>query len=998
MNKSLKKGLLITAGIFGFIILALAVAPFLFKDQIKAKIDSTLAKSVNAKIEYNIDKFSLSLIRNFPNATISIGDFIMTGKVQEFKGDTLFSASEMRFTADIMSVIKGDKIKIKGVLLDKPYIYTAFAKNGKLSWDIAVPSTDTAKAEPGDTSKFDIQVEKWEIKDGRIIYDDRTMPMYADVQHLDHTGSGDFTQDIVDVATKTHSPNVFVSYDNVTYLNGNDVASDLNLNMDMPKSKYTFKENTFSVNDFKMGLDGWLAMPTDDMDMDLTFKTKETTFKSLLSLMPAIYKKDFDKIQTEGTIAFDGNIKGIYNDTKMPGYNVNLKVNNAMFKYPDLPTAITEILVDLNVSNKDGVTNNTILDLKKLHLKMGANPVDARVYMAGISPGNVDAEIKAALNLAEVEKMYPMEGLAMKGLYTIDAKAKGIYDSTKKSMPVVNAVMSLANGYVKSSDFPAPIENLSMHATANSDGSMQNSSILIDHLKLSLDNEPFEARISASNFDNIAYDATIKGLIDLTKMTKIYPLEGMKLEGKINANIETKGVMSDVEAGKYDKTSTSGTMNIKDMKYWSTDLPQGMTISDANFSFTPAKMDIQNMTGTLGKSDMKVDGYIANYMGYMFSNGTVQGKMNFISEKFDVNEWMVEDAPATPQTTAAPADTAPFEVPKNIDFVLASKIQTVLYTNMKMENLTGNIIMKDGVCSMDKINFNMLGGSIATSGTYDTRDIKKPTFSMNLDMKNLSIPESYKTFSTFKKFAPAAENMTGAFSASIKDMKGGLGNDMMPLYNTLSGNGNLQLIDAQYKDSKVFSTISSMTKLSDLNPLAMKDVNVKFKIADGKVSVEPFDVKAGNTKMNISGNQSIDGALDYLIKMDIPAGAIGANVNGALSKLTGGTPSGNENVKMDFKVGGTYNDPKIGLAGSNMKDQAKDMVKDAVKDKVTNEVNNNQDVQKAKEDADKAKKDAEEKARLEQERIKKQADDRIQAQKDSLAKAAKDKLKIKKPW
>src|ERR1700740_3539331 len=154
MKKSLKKGLLITVGVFGFIILELAVAPFLFKDQIKAKIDSTLAKSVNAQILYNTDKFSLSLIRNFPNATISIGDFVMIGKVEEFKGDTLFRANEMRFTADIMSVIKGDKIKVKGVLLDKPYIYTAFAKNGKLSWDIAVPSTDTAKAVPSaDTSK-----------------------------------------------------------------------------------------------------------------------------------------------------------------------------------------------------------------------------------------------------------------------------------------------------------------------------------------------------------------------------------------------------------------------------------------------------------------------------------------------------------------------------------------------------------------------------------------------------------------------------------------------------------------------------------------------------------------------------------------------------------------------------------------------------------------------------------------------------------------------------
>jgi hypothetical protein len=981
MKKSVTKGLMITGGIFAFLIIVLATAPFLFKDQIKAKVDSELAKTINATILYDADKFSLSLIRNFPNVSISIGDFAMIGKKEEFKGDTLFKADNMHFTANLMSVISGDQIKIIGVSLNKPLIVTKFAKNGAMSWDIMYPSTDTVKKEE-EPSKFNISVEKWEIIDGRIIYDDKTMPMYAEVLHLDHSGKGDFTQDVVDVATKTHSPNVFVVYDNVTYLQNYLVDADVNLNMNMPKSEYTFKENQFTLNGFKFGFDGTMAMPSDDITMDLTFKTKETTFKSLLSLVPAIFKKDFDKVQTDGNIAFDGHVKGVYGAKSMPGYSVNLKVNNAMMKYPDLPTAVTDILIDLNITNKDGEINNTNVDLKKFHMMMGKNPVDAKILMSGISPGKVDADVRANLNLAEIEKFYPVDGLVMKGLYALDLKAKGTYDSITKQMPVVNAVMSLKDGYVKSKDFPEPIENLNFHASANSDGSMTNSSVLVDHLRLVLQGEPFESRISLKNFDNINYDAKIKGIIDLTKMTKIYPVKGTTLEGTLIADFETIGTMADVEAGKYDKTSTSGTMGIKALKYSSTDLPQGMTLGDANFSFNPQKMEIKNMVGTIGKSDMNITGYVANYMGYMFSNNksVLQGKINFNSNKFDVNEWMTDASTTTPPAGKPPVEESVFEIPKDLDFLMATNIKTVLYDNMTLDNMTGNVIMKDGIARIDNMAFNAIGGKIVMSGAYNTKDITHPLFDMNLDMQEIGFKKAYETFNTMKKFAPVAKLIDGNFSSKMK-MNGELGKDMMPLYNTMTGSGALKIAEAALTGNKALSGISSLTKINDLDPLALKNIGVNFHIADGKLAVDPFDIKAGQTKMNISGNQSIDGALDYIVKMDVPAGAVGSSVNGAIEKLTGGSPSGSENIKLDLKVGGTATNPKVGLLGSSVKEQAKEAVKTAVENKVKDEIKNNPDIQKAKDDAEN--------------KAKGEAQATLKAQEDSIKKKAADQLKGK---
>ena len=649
------------------------------------------------------------------------------------------------------------------------------------------------------------------------------------------------------------------------------------------------------------------------------------------------------------------------------------------------------------IDNKDGIMNNTVIDIKKFHMDMGKNPVDARVLVEGLSPYKIDANMQARVNLEDITKIFPIEGTTLRGLYNLDVKAKGVYSDTLHLMPVVDAKMHLQNGYVKTKDFPEPLENINFDAVVNSAGSMSNSKALVNNFTMLLEGEPFNMKAYVQNFANPDYDVNIKGIIDLTKLTKIYPLDGMTLSGRVSSDIATKGIMSDVEAGHYDKTSTSGTLDISSFKYLSKDMPQGISLSKANFTLTPEKMIINNMQGFVGKSDIDVKGYFANYMGYMFGkqDTTIRGTMTLNSNKFDVNEWMTDE----PSSTST-QKTEVFEVPKNIDFVLTSSLNTVLYDNMTMKDMTGMVIMKNGIVKMQDLKFNMLGGSFATTGTYNTQDIASPKFDLALKMDNVAIRDAYNTFATVKAFAPIAKMIEGNFSTTL-NFSGLLGNDMMPKMNSVSGDGIAKIISAKVMDNKVLAGISNLTKISDLNPLALKDLLMKFKINQGKLFVEPFDVNVKGMKMNIGGTNAVDGAVDYAVKMDVPAGAIGASVNNALSKLTEKTSENPENIKLDLKVGGTYDNPSISLLGSNVKDQAKDAVTNAVKDKVKDELKNNADVKKAADALDNLKKENEDKLKADQDRLKKEAEAKLKSQQDSLKKSTekelKDKIKGKLP-
>ncbi|MEM9982044.1 MAG: AsmA-like C-terminal region-containing protein, partial [Bacteroidota bacterium] len=516
----------------------------------------------------------------------------------------------------------------------------------------------------------------------------------------------------------------------------------------------------------------------------------------------------------------------------------------------------------------------------------------------------------------------------------VNVLAKGIYDGQR--MPIVNANMVLSNGYIKSKDFPIPLEKVNLQALAKSDGTLPNSEVDLQRFYMLLDGKPFEAQAFIKNFDDIDFDVKAKGSVDLTKMTKIYPIEGMTLAGIMKADLATKGKMSYVESSQYDKIPTSGMLSLKDFVYETVDMPT-VKITTAQLNFDPTAMQLERLEGFAGKSDVQMTGSINNYLGYLLKDEVLQGAFTFSSNKFDVNEWMVEE------TGAASTEEAPLtvvEVPKDVDFLLASTINEVTYDNLNLKNLKGNILVKEGVITLQKLFFNTLGGEVIADGTYDTRDMAHPKFDIDFGIKKMSIKEASEAFITVNKIAPLAQAMSGEFTTNFK-LGGELGQDMMPLFNTLNGSGLINILKGTIKDAPVVKQLSNVTQLSNLNPMGIADVLMQAEVKDGRVYFQPYDVNIAGYKTTVQGSNGLDGSLDYQLNMDLPAGAVGKQLNSSIASLTGQSFSGNENVKLNLGVGGKYTSPKVKLLGAGGK-TVKEQVKEVAKDNVV--------VNKAKED------------------------------------------------
>ncbi|MCB0820902.1 MAG: AsmA family protein, partial [Bacteroidetes bacterium] len=337
----LKKLLKIFGIILVLLIAAAIIIPIAFKGKIMAKVQEEANKQLNAN--FSFDDIDISLFRNFPNLSVELENLSIVNKAP-FQGDTLVAASSIGFSAGLFDLF-ADDMSIKSIRINKGNINITVLEDGTASYDIAKDKGDSEGAESSEESSFKLKLKYYEISETKISYDDRSLGFKTTLANLNHSGSGDFTADNTKLDTQTNIDKLDVWYDGVHYLNKALIDYKAIFDLDLKNSKYSFLENELKLNDLALRFAGYVSMPGDDIDMDITFEALQNEVKSFLSLVPGTYTADFKDVKSGGKLSFKGFVKGKYNDNTIPGFDLHLNIADGSVQYPSLPRSLKNMQV-----------------------------------------------------------------------------------------------------------------------------------------------------------------------------------------------------------------------------------------------------------------------------------------------------------------------------------------------------------------------------------------------------------------------------------------------------------------------------------------------------------------------------------------------------------------------------------------------------------------------------------------------------------------------------
>lgn len=839
----MKKVLKIVGGILLALLLLSLILPFAFKGKIK---DLALQEA-NKQLEADIymEDFSLSFFKNFPHASVTIENFGVVGR-NEFKGDTLANVGDLTVVVNIASLF-GDSYEINKISLSDASVYAKVLESGKANWDI-VASDSTATEEVADTSAsspFNLSLNRLNIdnldvvfcdmksgmdasvkdldlslsgsfaqndslgiaalanindldlKIANVKYADNASNMGASLDNLDFTFAGSFSEALAQLKTKLGMENLSFSMNKIPYLANAKVTADIDMDADLQNNKFTFRENNIALNAIQANFDGFVQLvDSTTTDLDIRLNTPSIDFKQILSLIPAIYAKDFKDIKADGKVALQATAKGRMQGENLPAFDVKLDVADAMFKYPDLPSAVNNINIQVAANNPGGVADLTVVNIPTFNFVMAGNPFGM-------------------------------------------------------------------------------------------------------HLLL-------KRPVSDPDFD-----FGMKGVIDFQKLKEVVPLDSIELSGILNSDITAKGLLSYVEKEEYDKFVVDGLLNLENMVIKTNSLPYDVNVNSAKMNFSTQYVDLSKMDVRLGKNDISATGRLENFIPYVMKDEVLRGMLTVNSNFFNLNDFATESTEEANVQTADTTAMTVVEIPANINFQMNVDFKKLIYDKFELSNAEGKVTVKDQVLNISKLTTNMMGGSLNVTGSYDVRDVKKPIVDMNFGINNMVISEVFTKVETAKQFAPALSNALGNFSMNLK-MNSALGQDMMPLFNSITAGGSFDTKEVQVMGIKALEKISEKLNIKELNNPKLKDLLVKFSIKDGAITTEPFTTSSNGIKMDVSGSSKLDQTMDYTAAIAIP---------GAASKLAS---------TANVKIGGTFTDPKISLDMSAAKEQVKEEITKAV--------------------------------------------------------------------
>ncbi|MEP6805028.1 MAG: AsmA-like C-terminal region-containing protein [Flavobacterium sp.] len=882
MSKNKTKSILIKTakylGItFAVIIGLLFLTPIVFADKIKEQIKKTANEKLSAELNYS--DVSVSFFHHFPSLTLTLNDLSLNGSAP-YKNEKFITAKEVSFGINVASLIFSKEVKIDQIYLSDSFINVKVNANGEANYNVYKSSSQAS--ESNDSTETALKLERIEILNSKIIYDDLSTKVHFDALGFDYLGKGDLNKAVFDLYSKAKIEKLNIVYDGEPYLMNKKIDADLITKVNVNSLSFYFQQNNLKINQLLVDFKGKFDFLKEGYNMDFVIKSDNSNLYDVFTAFPPKYITWLSKTELKGNTNLLFTLKGDYiaSQNIAPDLNLDIKIDNGFINYDKSAFPVSNLNLDIKTKVPSLNPDLLIVDAQNVSLNINKDFLKSKFYVKGANTPDINADFKAKIDLEKLTKALGIPDIVLKGSMTGDVKANGKFDQKNKLFPVTKGIIDLENGYLKTKYYPNPITNITIKSKIdNQKGTFDDLKVSLKPTQFTFEGKPVFVTADLSNFNDLTYNIIAKGELDVNKIYKVFSQKGLDLDGFIKADLVLKGKQSDAEKGNYSKLYNKGTLELRNIGIASEYLPKKFIIKEGIFKINQDKMSFNNFLAAYGESDFKMNGYLQNVFNYATTNtGILRGSFKVASKYINVDEFM-SSTPANTSVTSTKTQTpAPkteakqsgvIIIPANLNLQFMANAQKVNFDKLNLQNATGNLSMNKGKLTMQNTGFNLIGCKVGMNANYQAVTPQKANFDFSLKASDFDIKKAYNEIEVFRKMASAAEKAQGIVSVDYQ-LKGRLNGNMDPVYPSLVGGGTLSVKDVKIRGLKMFNAVSKETNSESMKNPDVSKVDIKTTIKNNIMTVERFKFKFAGFRPRIEGTTSLDGKLNLKMRLGLP--------------------------------------------------------------------------------------------------------------------------------
>ena len=1002
------------------LLLLLFLAPYFFPQTVSRQIKDWTNQSIQGDLDFS--RARLSFFTHFPSLTLTLYDVHLRGSAP-FEKDTLLNAAKLGFGVNLKKFFFDHQVSINKIFLTSADIRIQVNTKGEANYNIY--RSDSGSKATDTTSAASLHLEKIKIKDSRLFYNDESVPMLIEAEHLYYEGTGDISQSIFDLDSHLRTDSLNFTLNNLSYVSRKALDANLITHINTKTLSLRFENNRIKINKLNVAFAGKLDFLKNGYDIDLSLVTQNADLYQLITSFPPSYVEWLGKSRVSGIVGLQTSLKGKYivSQHLMPDFHLDMLLNNGSIAYDksrialnglnlnakvDLPgldpeklhvkldsfsfrlekdyfraageisglhepevhlkayagmdlrtlqdvTGIRDpemsgriilhadvhgryarkvvkvsprksdtviasiprfdiqaslqqglvrfqqnkeplrnIFLQMHAECADGNYRHAYIKIDTIHAEALKNFVEGKAILHASTDFPFDLSLKGILDLSDIRSVYPLDSLDLAGKVRFDFQSRGKYAPEHHLFPKTRAHFVLDGGYLRTKYYPHPIEKVRLDLLATDEAAdLKSLQVNIKPASLVFEGKEFTVESTLENFDDLRYDLSVRGELDLGKIYRVFARRDMDLNGFLGIHASFKGTQSDAIQGNYDQLRGSGTMELKDLTLTSELFPKPFLLQEGRFRFSREKMWFTNFKAVYGHTDLQMDGFADNVINYWLGKNTIlRAGFDLKSRLIDIDEFSFYGENASPSGTvsrAAGTGTAirpdsstgaagVVVLPADLDLTIRADLEQIRYGGIRLNHFQGGLNLRKSELELTETGFEMIGCQVSMNGKYNSISPVRAAFDYHLQAKDFDVHRAWEEIRLFHDLAQSAQYAYGVVSIDYT-LTGKLNEQLAPVYPSLKGGGTLTVKNVKCKGWKLFNTVGSEAGKSEMKDPDLSKIDIKSTIKNNLITIERVKFKTGPLRIRLEGQTSFDNKVNFKMRIGLPPlGIIGIPV------------------------------------------------------------------------------------------------------------------------
>ena len=228
------------------------------------------------------------------------------------------------------------------------------------------------------------------------------------------------------------------------------------------------------------------------------------------------------------------------------------------------------------------------------------------------------------------------------------------------------------------------------------------------------------------------------------------------------------------------------------------------------------------------------------------------------------------------------SDTAaPLLVPVNIDGRISLNADNVLYSDLMMKSLSGELLAYNGSVNLHNLSATSDAGAINLSALYFAPRVSDMHFGFSLDMSRMNIERFLRLVPAVDSILPIMRGFSGIIDAELAatvDIDSSMNMELPTLDAAVKLTGD----SLAFIDKDTYATLGKWLRFRDRADSKIKHMSVEMLVRDNMLRIFPFAFDIDRYRLGITGYNDLGLNFDYhisVLKSPLPF-KFGINIKG----------------------------------------------------------------------------------------------------------------------